>query len=702
MFLGWLAGLVIVCFVVVLVQLGVRSRAAGESVRMSFSPSTIQTTSNQDFVEVIKASPSINMSTRGYVFKVTFDPAKVHVKNIEYKLGFVAPVLGDNNETLETVNANGVVRVVSAISEPTGQVVAACTAGASGSVQGVSVRRSEIITKKDIVTKTVCATGTAGQGGCDYIGASGIQEAVDAIPDGGTVLVKNGTYTNVNVRLGYDHPSKHNITIKGESQNAVLDNNNVGDAIHIGGNSSNVVVQSFTVKNSKLNGIAVAQTAQATIQNNLIYDNSQHNNPQAFGGIYVQEESEASIKNNVIYNNSYSGIYVDPQAHVTATNNVLASNNKDQQGQGGYGVKTEVNNFVSRYNLFWANEGVCASNLLWCTAEGSINDQDPKFVTSTDFHLQPDSPAKNAGDPDILDPDGSRSDMGAYGGPGACGLDSNLPGCSGGDPTATPTPTAVPDCGTPVVEITFTSLSTDPANITALAGTFYQIKSNNTLVEIPSVQSDVALNGGLSPTNTPVPSATPTPKTHAVCRHNQCVQEACNGAQACKDKCKKDKDCAAEPTPTKKPTEPAGPTPTPCTPYQWNDVNGNPPCTAVGGSGCSDYGGSCSSGWNTSKFQACQSFCRSYTPTPGGGGGSDCECDTASPDASGCGYQTQSACVTNKDSKNGQCKWSCPNGGPPTNNCEAPKPSCAGYPCQPGQKPVPECTSGGDWECKCS
>jgi hypothetical protein len=42
---------------------------------------------------------------------------------------------------------------------------------------------------------------------------------------------------------------------------------------------------------------------------------------------------------------------------------------------------------------------------------------DPMFADTLDFHLQAYSPAIDAGDPTILDPDGSRSDMGAYGGP---------------------------------------------------------------------------------------------------------------------------------------------------------------------------------------------------------------------------------------------------------------------------------------------
>lgn len=72
----------------------------------------------------------------------------------------------------------------------------------------------------------------------------------------------------------------------------------------------------------------------------------------------------------------------------------------------------------------------------WCNAWGNSVDYyglpsptgtngniavDPSFenVVATDLHLGPTSPLIDAGDPTVLDPDGSPSDIGAYGGPGA-------------------------------------------------------------------------------------------------------------------------------------------------------------------------------------------------------------------------------------------------------------------------------------------
>ena len=41
--------------------------------------------------------------------------------------------------------------------------------------------------------------------------------------------------------------------------------------------------------------------------------------------------------------------------------------------------------------------------------------------TNDDFSLKSSSPARDAGDPAILDPDGSASDLGAYGGSAGAG-----------------------------------------------------------------------------------------------------------------------------------------------------------------------------------------------------------------------------------------------------------------------------------------
>lgn len=60
---------------------------------------------------------------------------------------------------------------------------------------------------------------------------------------------------------------------------------------------------------------------------------------------------------------------------------------------------------------------------------------DPQYLDTTpqapldwDLHLGATSLLIDAGDPTILDPDGSVSDIGAYGGPGAGGFDLDFDG----------------------------------------------------------------------------------------------------------------------------------------------------------------------------------------------------------------------------------------------------------------------------------
>ncbi|MBP9583324.1 MAG: hypothetical protein KBE38_14280, partial [Ignavibacterium sp.] len=158
------------------------------------------------------------------------------------------------------------------------------------------------------------------------------------------------------------------------------------------------------------NGISCGWPKKVYIRNNLIsgfLDN-------IFFDII---EDSAFIENNLItykpdLNNTYG---INTQNDNVIIKNNIFSNNKNSAIRG-FLPYVDLN-----YNLFWQNE----NDLYGINYGDSDQVADPMFVKDTipssdgnyDFHLQAFSPGIDKGDPDILDKDGTRSDIGMYGGP---------------------------------------------------------------------------------------------------------------------------------------------------------------------------------------------------------------------------------------------------------------------------------------------
>lgn len=150
--------------------------------------------------------------------------------------------------------------------------------------------------------------------------------------------------------------------------------------------------------------------------------------------------------NNLIHENLGWGIIATGSSYMDAVQNVVYHNGNcglapwSQECRGRF-----VNNIVTDNG--WRKEWVCpcvglwnngnianwiiANNLIWNNAAGNFKDMpdiigkdgnlsvDPLFVADGDFHLQPGSPAINAGHKEITDHDGTPSDLGIYGGTSA-------------------------------------------------------------------------------------------------------------------------------------------------------------------------------------------------------------------------------------------------------------------------------------------
>ncbi|GEM_PF-3292347 len=301
-----------------------------------------------------------------------------------------------------------------------------------------------------------------------------IQAALNAACSGDTVYVSAGTYYESIL------VPKDNLTLKGapgtSPQSVIIGSGGVGTF------NTGFTIDGFTIQNALnskistnayhtglyINGSNAASSIASRSINvtarNLIIKNSY------YGIGYENDIGTITLEKNLIINNTYAGIasLSGPSPSVNATNNTVANNTSCGFCGGSSSPLLFRNNIFANnkmgvvagnaslslfYNDFWNN----VSGNFSCSGPGSppctftpssdTGDPkaDPQFVSPTDYHLQSNSPAINAGDPSSQynDPDGTRNDMGAY--PFA-GTVSSSGGSAGGTTiaaTSTPTTTSI-------------------------------------------------------------------------------------------------------------------------------------------------------------------------------------------------------------------------------------------------------------------
>jgi hypothetical protein len=161
------------------------------------------------------------------------------------------------------------------------------------------------------------------------------------------------------------------------------------------------------------------------IRYNVIVDNEVvlYGCPSVGGGLSTGGDTSSYIYNNTIVNNSAiagpsdsqgGGIYLlstQEYSGQTFKNNIIAFN---PYGGGVYAIILDSGYVEWDYNLVFGNGG---GDYIGIEPGPHDIQEDPLFVDrfSGDYHLLPNSPCIDAGDPDFpLDPDGSRADIGAY------------------------------------------------------------------------------------------------------------------------------------------------------------------------------------------------------------------------------------------------------------------------------------------------
>jgi hypothetical protein len=169
-------------------------------------------------------------------------------------------------------------------------------------------------------------------------------------------------------------------------------------------------------------GIGAMGASQVELYNNVVVD--QHG-----WGVVATGTANATVINNVIARNGTTGLAAWSSTMTGRfTNNVVTGNGWNTDEWVGKRTGVWVNSLGAQlaYNLVWDNapEDVCAGGTPGgdaCAPVAFTSDnlnEDPKLTGDT-YVPGAGSPLINAGDPELNDPDGSRSDIGLHGGPRA-------------------------------------------------------------------------------------------------------------------------------------------------------------------------------------------------------------------------------------------------------------------------------------------
>jgi hypothetical protein len=250
----------------------------------------------------------------------------------------------------------------------------------------------------------------------EWPGGGGIH-ILDACPKSESNIIENNYGTTgggISVLLD-DYSHTPLLQIK---QNEIK--NNYWGGIYIeSGRDIKVRIHNNEINNNSGCGIFLVCGNDNEIKKNLI---SKNNNADWFGG-GIFTYMGAKIINNTIDSNVAGwggGIWYNMDSESPLIKNNIITNNTAKDGGGIYEGIFPITNSIFRveqhiyFNDVWNN----SPNNYGSTLEPGPGDisENPQFIDpeNLDYHLQPDSPCIDTGDPKMRDPDLSRIDMGCY------------------------------------------------------------------------------------------------------------------------------------------------------------------------------------------------------------------------------------------------------------------------------------------------
>ena len=302
--------------------------------------------------------------------------------------------------------------------------------GAPQTVRGILIYRSSPTIRNSLISN--CASGNNSAGGIWVWWAPEaiIENNTLEDNDGGAIWCSGEGITRItgnlireNTGYGIDAYSKATTFIQ---NNQVIDNGSTGLILR----NTLSIVEDNTISNNARGGIS-SSCARTVIKGNVISGNTidVFRGPNTGGGILVS--GNAIICGNLIFSNNAGatsgGVHLGGEGQVHFYNNVVYDNFAGENYGGVFASRSCRHNIQNC--IIWNNQGnevnrehanIGFSNVEQnFEAEGMLR-ENPLFIDpeNGDFRLAEDSPCINTGNdfPMYNDADGSRNNMGAFGG----------------------------------------------------------------------------------------------------------------------------------------------------------------------------------------------------------------------------------------------------------------------------------------------